>query len=378
MTSRVLSLEFTPMGAQAPLALPIGLGHFLPWFTLDGDGFPLEASEAATIAHPPGVEDHRHWRDSRAVYRRTHRHLPEIGPYDSRDPVTIDWQFAAMNRAGLSGLIINWYGQNSIENVITLAVLRQLERWNQRHPDRSLCYCLSIDSQAQRPTEGKTPASLEEDLRYIQQHLMRPGYLLRDGRPLFLCFPYENNTPAWLEAFDACFGRDRYDFHWMNDAPGQGETGCYLWVEPDAHAVDHASPYPWQDPDNCGAARATQRYRDWSAESLGHGYGIGGVWPGFDDTLVAWAWKPDRPADEVRPRVIARHNSKGSCYEQLWGAYLAAMRDPAVLPLPIVQVVTWNDWAESTQIEPSIDHGQAAIHATRHYLEHARRDWRPA
>ncbi|MEM6503867.1 MAG: hypothetical protein AAF711_00220 [Planctomycetota bacterium] len=364
------------MGGNKPLDLPVGLGHFLPWFTVRGGDFPLDAGDAATITAPPTIEDLRHWCDARASYRRTHRDFPQIGRYDSRDPATLRWQFAAMNDAGLSGMIINWYGQNSVENVLTLGLLRELTAWNEVHPDRALCYCLSIDSQAQQATEGKTPVSLDQDLAYIQKHLIRPGYLQRNERPVFLCFPYENDLPHWLAAFDGCFGEQQYDFHWMNEPQGVGETGVFLWVEPDESTVDHTSPYPWQDPGNCGAERAGKRYLEWSASHYGLRYGVAGVWPGFDDTLVAWAWKPEAQHGRVRPRIIARENEGGACYGQLWEAYVSALSNPIVLPLPIVQIVTWNDWAESTQIEPSVDHRDDTVRMTRHYLEIARHQWR--
>ncbi len=370
-----LNNAFKPLGRLTPLALPIGLGHFLPWFTLKANAFPLEQAQAQTIPHPPQLEDFRHWKDARSDYQRTHRHMPEIGIYDSRDPGTLHWQFACMCEAGLAGMIINWYGQNSAENIITLAVLRALQDWNQQQPDRALCYCFSIDSQAQRATEGKTPASLEEDLAYIQQYLLQPGYLCRDDNPVFLSFPYEDNLPVWINALDQVFGKGQYDFHWMNQPQGQGETGCFLWVEPDEHTIDYQSPTPWRDPDNCGKNLARSRYRLWSQASPKHAYGVAGVWPGFDDTLVAWAWKPQAQHDRVRPRVISRHNTEGSCYRQLWETYLDALADQDVLPLPIVQIVTWNDWAETTQIEPSADHGNQALHLTRQYLNMAQHHW---
>jgi hypothetical protein len=355
-----------------PLRLPVALGHFLPWYTRLGDAFPLVVRQAETIAHPTRIEDYRHWRDARATYRRTHLHLPEIGVYDSRDPEVIRWQIESARQAGLDGFIINWNGRNSVENVITLAVLQQILSWNHAHPDEPFTYMFSIDSQAQMPTEGKVPVSLSDDLIYIRDVLMGDHYLHRDGRPLFSCFPYQDNLPEWLAAFDRVFGPDAYDFFWMNEPRGQGETGCFAWVRPDDDAIDPAGSYSWTDPDNTGEAYAGMLYKQWSEPAHGHRYGMAGVWPGFNDTLVRTAWTG---SEQARARIMVRESEEGNTYDRLWKTYLTALAAPETLPLPLVQIVTWNDWAETTTIEPARDYGSRYIEATKRHLGEARRIW---
>lgn len=369
-------LHFHPHGDRSPLRLPLALGHFLPWFTVRSADFPLSSERAASIAHLPHLEDHRHWSNAPGTYRRAHLHMPEIGTYDSRDPKVIRWQIESARAAGLAGFIINWYGQNSVENVITFPVLDEIERWNRDHPAEPFVYLFSIDSQAQRATEGRVPASLAHDVQYIRRELMRPSYLLRDGRPVFTCFPYKDDLPDWIAAFDGGFGKDAYDFIWMYEARGRGETGCFVWVRPDDNATDHASLYPWPDPDNTGAAFADRLYGQWSEPQFGHRYGMGGVWPGFNDTLVTWAWKDPSNHARARPRVIAREAQFGNTYERLWETYLNCLRDPARLPLPLVQIVTWNDWAETTTIEPSREFGRKYVEMTRRFVSQAEDIWR--
>jgi hypothetical protein len=374
--SSQFSMKFHPGRGAAALPLPIALGHFLPWFTIRAADFPLSQARLNAMSHPATLEDYRHWRESRSGYRRSHQQMPEIGPYDSRDPKVIRWQLESARDAGVAGFIINWYGQNSAENIITLHVLDELERLNRDHANQPpFTYIFSIDSQAQMNTEGKTPATLAEDVAYIRRELMRPSYLHRDDRPVFTCFPYEENLPQWLSAFDTHFGRGHYDFLWMYGGRGEGETGCFVWVRPDDKATDHKSPYPWFDPDNSGAGFAAKMYQDWSEPRSNHQYGMGGVWPGFNDTLVAWAWKDPAKHPTTRPRIIARETEAGNTYELLWRAYLQAMGDTNRLPLPLVQIVTWNDWAETTTIEPSRDYGRRYIEMTKRFVEESRRVW---
>lgn len=362
---------------QAPL--PLVLGHFLPWYTRKASDFPLPLPLAKTIGHPPVLANDRHWSDSRSAYRRTHLHLPEIGLYDSRDPQVIAWQLEQARAAGLDGFIINWYGQHSVENVITLAVIAEIEKWNHRHAEHPFCYFFSIDSQSQLSTEGKVAVPLEEDLRYLRAHLLRPGYLLRNGRPIFSCFPYEANAPDWISALDAVFAREGYDFLWCNRPQGVGETGCYAWVQPDEETVDQEKPYPWSDPDNVGALSVEMLYAEWNRPHFRHRYGMAGIWPGFNDGMVAWAWKPAAKHAEVRPRVIVRESTGGNTYERLWRSYLDYLAfwrgGKFTLPLPLVQIVTWNDYAEATTIEPTRDYGHRYIELTAQAVLEARRLW---
>lgn len=368
-----------PITGDRALALPLMFGHFLPWFTLRGGDFPLPAADAAHLDEVPRVDDQRHWCDARAGYRRTHHHLPAIGLYDSRSPAVIEWQIRSAMQHGFSGFILNWYGRNSVENVITLHWLRVLETWNRTHPDQAFLYFISFDSQAQQPTEGKRPVTRVEDFAYLRDHLVGPAYLRRDGRPVFSVFPYENDAPTWRAALDEVFGPQGADLLWMNDMPGAGENGAYPWVRPDDEALDYSRLYPWNDPNNVGDRWLRQFYRQ--ASAAGAEYVMGGVWPGFNDQLVSWAWNPHGDAANLRPRVMVRESTRGNTLELTWKAYLDHVRDGAAgkpdarAPAPLIQVVTWNDYAEATTVEPTRDYGTLPLEMCQRYLAEARRAW---
>jgi len=181
---------------------------------------------------------------------------------------------------------------------------------------------------------------------------------------------------VWIGAFDSVFGKSGYDFLWMNGPRGEGETGCFNWVRPDENAVDNSSPFCWFDSDNPGANFADAMYRRWSESRFGYRYSMAGVWPGFNDTMVRWAWNAPENHPRVRPRIIARETTAGNTYEILWRSYLKAVADTKILPLPLVQIVTWNDWAETTTVEPSRDYGRRYIDLTMQFVTEARRIWR--
>lgn len=357
---------------------PIVLGHFLPWYTIRGRDFPLHPDDAATLDWQPQVEDMRHWNDARAGYRRTHLHMPEIGVYDSRDPAAMEWQIQTALQYGVAGFILNWYGKYSVENVITLHWLRGLERWNRAHPDQPFTYCLSYDMQAQWPTEGKKPVSLEDDFIYIRDHLVRSAYLRRDGRPLFTVFPYGDERAMYRAVLDRVFAPGGADLIWSGIPQGRGEDACYAWVKPDTDTVRPDSPHAWSDPDNCGEQELRHLYDAANAANAPGAYLMHGVWPEFNNELVAWAWSKDPTHPHIRPSVICRQTRDGATLERTWRVYLDYLRRArtgdatARLPAPLVQLVTWNDYAETTTLEPSREYGRAPLEYCRSCAEEAR------
>ena len=351
---------------DTPLQNPLVLGHFLPWYTLKGSDYPLHPDDAAALDGQPELEDMRHWNDSRAVYKRTHLHMPEIGVYDSRDPEVITWQIKTALAGGVCGFILNWYGKYSAENMITLHWLRGLERWNKAHPDQPFCYFLSYDMQAQWPTEGKRPVSMEEDFAYIRDYLLRDACLMRDGKPLFMVFPYGDQRALFRRVLDSVFGPNGADLIWSGSPGDKGENACFAWIKPDSDSMVEGSPYEWSDPDNCGFEDLKQMYAD-AQRSTSCEYIVHGAWPGFNTELVSWAWNADTEDSRIRPRVMCRETRSGSTMELIWEVYLDYLerwsaQDPeARIPAPMVQLVTWNDYAETSTIEPSRDFGDRAL-----------------
>lgn len=360
------------------LALPCMLGHFLPWYTVRAEAYPWPRA-AQGIAHRPVLEDYRHWRDPRSGYGRTHLHQPMLGLYDSRDPAVVAWQLDTAHAHGFGGFLINWYGQYSCENIITLHWLEGYAAWRRAHPEAAFAYAFSLDAQMGWPSEGKVTASLEEDLAYLRDHLLGDGYLLRDGRPVFSVFPYEEKIPVWRAALDRVFGRDGADLLWSNCAPGEGESGAYPWVRPGPATIQEGALYSWREPDDAGDQWLRDFYRTHGTRP--QGYLMAGVWPGFDDQLVSWAWNQEPENPRVRPRVICRETTRGTTLALTWKAYLDYLRQWSAgaathsCPIPLIQVVTWNDYAEASTVEPTRDYGHAPLRLCLDQLQEARRLW---
>ena len=370
-----------PVSGDEALELPLMFGHFVPWFTIRGSDYPLPDEDRKPLDFIPNIEDFRHWNDSRSGYRRTHHHVPAIGLYDSRNPEVIEWQIRTALEFGLSGFIVNWYGKHSVENVITLHWLRGLKKWNDAHPNQPFHYFISFDSQAQWPSEGKKPVSMEEDFVYIRDHLIRDAYLRRNGRPVFSVFPYENNCAQWRKTLDTVFGPGNADLIWRASS-GEGANGGYAWVQPDEETVDLSKPCCWSQPDNAGDGFLRAFFQNANQSSIKPEYLMTGVWPGFNNQFVSWAWSANPNAPHIRPCVICRETTKGNTLELTWQAYMDYLAKRArgdadiSIPAPLIQLVTWNDFAETTTLEPTRDYGTAPLEYCRERLAEARRIWR--
>jgi hypothetical protein len=152
------------------------------------------------------------------------------------------------------------------------------------------------------------------------------------------------------------FGAEGFDLLWLNDARQRAMDAAYPWVRPHQVEPDHR----WFSPDDSGEQFISEFCQQCNQNDAVK-YLCGGVWPGFNDQLVKWAWSGNPNDPKIRPRVICRETTKGSTLELTWRAnadYIQRHRAgdrSAKLPMPLIQIVTWNDWAEATQVEPSCD-----------------------
>src|SRR5262245_16525141 len=69
-------------------------------------------------------------------------YYPLIGPYDSLDPVVLEYHVVLMKLAGIDGVIVDWYGQDDYAdygaiNQRTLALLKSVKKAGLKF---SLCY----------------------------------------------------------------------------------------------------------------------------------------------------------------------------------------------------------------------------------------------
>ncbi|MBN2641893.1 MAG: hypothetical protein JXR78_09580, partial [Victivallales bacterium] len=217
--------------------------------------------------------------------------------------------------------------------------------------EKPFLYIISFDSQAQWATEGKTPVSIEEDFEYLLSTWMSDAWIRRDDRPVMLIFAYDKEYSFYDNASNG-----RFDIVWPSYISDSNHHAAYAWVNPDKIEPDGL----WFDNDSSGSKYLNRFYKSCN-DNKNLEYIIGGVWPGFNDTLVRWVWNDGIENHTARPRIICEETSSGNTLEQTWQEAVNYIKNQVaadgMLPMPIIQIVTWNDWAETTQVEPDCETG---------------------
>ncbi|MBI3183678.1 MAG: hypothetical protein HYZ28_16190 [Myxococcales bacterium] len=273
---------------------------------------------------------------------------PEAGLYDSSDPSVIERQLGELSRADISGVVVSWWGKGSVEDAQLRALMDAIEASGS--PVRVAPYFEQV-------REGNSALAVEDIGYLLETFGSRPSALRVDGRPAVFvygraifprvfCFfeqcPDEvveadwsaivsavrQQGPAWLCA-DA-LGAGLFD-----RVPALAELGF--------DSVHVYNPHVEVDLGLDMAAGWRKLVRTAHARGLSAG---ATVLPGYDDTAIG------------RPGAHRLDRDGGRLYESLWAAAGAGRPDFYLL-------TSYNEWHEGSEIEPSLEHGDAYLELTR-------------
>ncbi|MDD5066041.1 MAG: glycoside hydrolase family 99-like domain-containing protein [bacterium] len=321
------------------------MAHYLAWFQSKDD--PLNSFWGPTWAAnghtPDAVDSLTGQRDISA------KDYPLIGPYDSNDFKSLEYHILLAQACGLRGFIVDYFGTNSSTNpavskhgfeVLSTNVL-YLNGLNNHTVYSGFRICLSYDEQALNyyPSSYKSAAS--NDLLYVKNNYSaKPWYYTNQGspKPMLVIWPYESRlTHA----------------EWTNLLNRFTNYFCISYKEYGSEP-SMATHYPWlngftTDGLGWGEAYLDSFYTDMGVNPIVQ-FCMGGVWPGFDES----GWK------STNIRIIDRRDLE--VYRNTWNKVSLYSGGPG---LDLVQVITWNDWGEGTEIEPSVEYQYRYIKETR-------------
>jgi glycoprotein endo-alpha-1,2-mannosidase len=220
--------------------------------------------------------------------------FPALGPYSSSDPAVVERQMTQIASAGIDEVVISWWGRGSAED----ARLPLVAAAARRH---GLLVAIHLE-----PYADRTAASVALDLGYLASFGVRDAYVYhpRDF-PAADWAAVRGQVPSTMRVFAgtekvgyAAAGRfdGVYTYDFLTNSGGKFARLCAQ-----AHAMHLAC-----------------------APSVG---------PGYDGHR---AGEPPQ----------GRTRQKGSTYDLLWTAALAAHPD-------LVSITSFNEWGEGTQIEPA-------------------------
>jgi hypothetical protein len=266
-----------------------------------------------------------------AVYMPWFGEKSHIGVgYSSHDPEVITRQISEARSMGISGFVVDWYGDRDQFVNQSFAIIERTA--NQQHFQVALLYNEPADDNGEATDEtlaalGKAYAS------YIGPSAPdRAAYLTYQGHPVIFIFPKGGHT-NWNVVRQQVNTWDTPPLLFYKDGPPHDSAnsfaGYYAWVHPGRKgwAADGSD---WGE-----------QYLETFYKSMKDNYpgkiAVGAAWPGFNDALASWG--------------LNRHMDArcGSTFEKTLRLYHQYYDDAN--PLPFLLVETWNDYEEGTAIE---------------------------
>ena len=250
------------------------------------------------------------------------RHM-QVG-YLSWDPAQIHRQVMDMISRGVDGLIIDWYGPSDDTNVTALRVMDEVEK----HPGFTFAIMVDKGAIQLRPCLRCTPQeTLDLLLQYVEQKFISsPSYMRIDGRPVVTNFDVELHFPVdWKAAVATMTSNPIMIFEDANGFTHTVTDGSYSWVRPSTH--------------DFGMNYMNQFYKAGLAHPRMHT--VGAAYKGFNDTKASWGLNRimGQQCGETWLQTFAKINSFYNSTNQL----------------EMLQLPTWNDYEEATEVESGID-----------------------
>jgi len=252
---------------------------------------------------------------------------PNIG-YSSQDPNQVAREITDLTSRGFDGVLVDWYGPGSFEEGATEILKPKLEQQN------ALRFGLMIDQGAIEWYSCYPSCSATQALLNIISFARQKGYF---------------SSPAAIRNSDgktivSQFGMEAYNINWSTI---ESQNSDLEWIFENAGAF--TSPYTvgaygWLSPKN----PLQQGYE--GLDYTQHFLQIAGLhpsklnwasaWKGFNDIVASWAPPGGRHIQQLC----------GKTWLDSWGVVRGYTGR-----LDAVQVVTWHDYEEGTEIQSGID-----------------------
>lgn len=251
--------------------------------------------------------------------------------YSSHDPDVIRRQIHEAKAKGISGFVVDWYGDREPFIDKSYALMQDIAARSNFHI--AMMYD-ETSHQDDATDEAIADFTMFHDT-YLSPHSPgRKAYLTYHGRPVIFIFPKGGHTD-W-DKVRAVVN------HWSDppllineNLPGQyadALDGFYAWINP--------GPKGW-----------TANGSNWGEQYLNHFYQtmvtkypnkmiVGGAWAEFNDSKASWS---------LNRRISARCGETFQDTFNFWKKYV-----PANEPIPFILVETWNDYEEGSAVERGI------------------------
>src|SRR5580693_2886244 len=243
--------------------------------------------------------------------------------YSSTDPNQIARQITDMISRGIDGVVIDWYGPNNSIDQATKLVMTEAEA----HP--GFTFAIMVDQGAIKwnSCSACSPQqALISQLQYVEQtYFPSSAYMTLAGRPVVTNFNIDlSYSINWDEVSVSLSTQPAFLFQNNGGFTHVLSEGSYSWVMPTTS--DYGTGY-------------LKSFYD-TGMGLGNEQSVGATYKGFNDTLAAWG-SGRIMGQQCGQTWLQTFSEINSLYNS--GKQLSAL-----------QLVTWNDYEEGTEIESGI------------------------
>jgi hypothetical protein len=293
--------------------LPVYM-HYMPWFEAPGafsNGWGLHWKMGNR--NPDIIDEDKKRQIASHFY-------PLIGPYDSREPAVIQYHMLLMKYAGVDGLLINWYGEKGTNGDIN-SLLESSNAIIAQTKSTGMKFSVVMEDRF-----AGTIDDTKANLAYLDsKYYTNSQYIQHEDKPLTLLFgPITfNSADKWKEILASSSANEVFLPLWYTTSKvgSENASGEYSWVYKDY-------------------LNGLKNFYNSSATRSVNG---GSAYPGFDDYYVEGGW-----GDQIGWSIDVSKATMKATLD------LAAANSSK---LDFLQLVTWNDFGEGTNIEPTREFG---------------------
>jgi hypothetical protein len=264
------------------------------------------------------------WKCSESPCEGSHdKRSPLRVQYSTEDPAQIDRTIQDMISRGYDGVMVAEANTAGGDAAGALAMAREMPKF----PD--FLFSVSENHLNKLHSPGEQFSKLMSDMSFARSHFFSlQNYLRINGRPVVYVF--DNGDIDWASAGAQAPGNPVF----ILDGPSHasGDVGGFFWFGSLPHNAEVSSDEELDKLESFYSQVASHPGRLYS----------GSFFKGFDDRLAAWG--QGRRVDQACGLTFVRSLSAVNKY---------LSRTPSNLPL--LQVATWNDYEEGTEVETGID-----------------------
>ena len=249
--------------------------------------------------------------------------------YSSSDPTQIHNQVSDMLSRGISGAVLDWDGPEKSLSTATVSGFRtEAENRNGSFTFAVVEDVSSTVAYAQQNGCDVTQKVIA-DLNYAYNNFeVSTAYLRTNGRPVVFFFGLEGYYVDWTQVRSAVSGNPVFVFENSHSFSAVEADGAFAWIN-----INRSDP-------NDQNLSGQDSFYGAALQNLSK-LAFGTAYRGFNDTLADWSSN----------RIMSQQCG------QTWLATLAEVGKyySSSTQLGYMQLVTWNDYEEGTEIETGID-----------------------